>query len=66
MSPGDRILLRQVIDELANALQAAIALATRLRRETQTTADDAIDLEASVGRAVSALQRLQPRHGGRR
>ena len=66
MTPRDRRVLRHVIDELANALQVAIGLATRLRRVTQTTADDAVELEAAVGRAVSALRRLQPRQGGRR
>ena len=58
--PGDRIILRRVIDDLANALQTAIGLATDLRRDTQDTADDAVLLEAAIGRAVSALKRLQP------
>ena len=67
MSPRDRIVLRRVIDELANALQTAIGLATAQRRQTQTTADDAVALEAAIGRAVLALKRLQPRTkaGGR-
>ena len=56
--------LRTVIDELANAVQAAIGLATRLRRETQTIADDAVRLEAAIGRAVLALRRLQPSSRG--
>lgn len=60
MSPRDRLVLRHVIDELANALQTAIGLATTMRRETQSTADDAVMLEAAIGRAVSALKRLQP------
>ena len=60
MSPRDRVVLQRVIDDLANALQAAIGLATGLRRQTQDTADDAVALEAAVGRAVSALKRLQP------
>ena len=59
MSPRDR-LVRAVLDEIANALQAAIGLATTLRRDTQTTADAAVALEAAVGRAVAALRRLQP------
>jgi hypothetical protein len=49
-----------VIDDVANALQTAIGLATTQRRQTQTTADDAVELEAAIGRAVSALKRLQP------
>ena len=60
MSPGDRLVLRRVIDDLANALQTAIGLATKVRRETQDTVDDAVMLEAAIGRAVSALKRLQP------
>jgi hypothetical protein len=56
-----------VIDDIANALQHAIGLGTRIRRDTQETADEAVMLEAAVGRAVSALRRLQPqrRRGGR-
>jgi hypothetical protein len=52
--------LRQVIDELANALQAAIGLAGNVRRNAKSTADDAVLLEASIARAVSALKRLPP------
>ena len=66
MSPRDRLVLQRVIDDVANALQHAIGLATAMRRETQGTADDAVQLEAAIGRAVSALQRLQPRRGGER
>jgi hypothetical protein len=66
VSPRDRVL-RQVVDELANALQHAIGLATQVRRETQGTADDAVMLEAAIGRAVAALKRVQPQtRGGRR
>ena len=67
MSRLDRLVIRRVVDELANALQTAIGLATHLRRATQTTADDAVALEATIGRAVSSLRRLAPRHrrGGR-
>jgi hypothetical protein len=64
MTPRDP-QLRRVLDELAQAVQTAIGLATRLRRETQTLADDAVRLEAALGRAVSALKRLHPRRGGR-
>jgi hypothetical protein len=67
MSPRNRVVLRRVIDDLAHALQHAIGLATRIRRDTQETADEAVELEAAIGRAVSALRRLQPRRrrGGR-
>lgn len=64
MSPRDRLVLRRVLDDLANALLTAIGLATDLRRETQTIVDDAVELEAAVGRAVSALKHLQPRSKG--
>ena len=67
MSPRDRRILRRVIDEVAHALQHAIGLATAQRRQSQTTADEAVELEAAIGRAVSALKRLQPpRKGGGR
>ena len=60
MSPPDRDRLRRVADEVAQTVQYAIGLATELRRQTQTIADDAVALEAAIGRAVSALRRLQP------
>jgi len=66
MSPRGRVVLQRVIDDVANALQHAIWLATAIRRETQSTADDAVALEAAIGRAVSELQRLQPPNGGGR
>jgi hypothetical protein len=59
MAPLDP-LVRQVVDDIANALQAAVGVATLLRRQSQTVADDAIALEAAIGRAVAALRRLQP------
>ena len=56
----ETVTLRTVIDELTNALQAAIGLAGQVRRTSQGTVDDAVLLEASIDRAVSALKRLQP------
>jgi hypothetical protein len=58
--------IRTIVDELANALQGVAGLATLLRRNTQTAADDTVALEAAVGRAVSALKRLQPPRHRRR
>ncbi len=55
--------LRAVIDELANALQGAVTLAALVRRNTQTSADDAVRLEAVIARAASALRSLQPKSG---
>ena len=63
MSPRDRATLRQVVEALANALQAATGLAAHVRRQTHDLADDAVALEAAIGRAVVALRRLQPRRG---
>jgi hypothetical protein len=64
MSPRDRLVLQRVLDDVANAVQSAIGLATHLRRQTQNVADDAIVLEAAIGRAIAALRRLQPRRRG--
>ena len=58
--------LRAVIDELANALQGAVNLASLVRREAQATADDAVKLEGTVARTVSVLKRAQPRSGPNR
>ncbi len=57
--------VQEVLDQVANILQAASRLATQLRRTTQTSANAAVDLEAVIGRAVAALKRLQS-HAGRR
>src|SRR5207247_7792908 len=56
----DVVLWRTVVDELANGLQVAIGFAAQVRRSSQTTADDAVRLEASIARAVAVLKRLQP------
>ena len=52
--------VRAAVDEVANALHGAAGLATLIRRNTQTVADDAVALEAAIGRAVAALKRVQP------
>lgn len=57
--------LGRALDELANALQVAVGLADTLRRQTQTTANDTIAIEAAITRAALAIKRLQPRHRGR-
>ena len=44
--------LREAVSDLANALQAAAPLATRLRRDLGEQAQDAVTLEAAIGRAV--------------
>ena len=52
--------VQEVLDQVAHSLQTASGLATHLRRTTQASANDAVDLEAAIGRAVGALRRLQP------
>ena len=59
MKRPDLVLWRDVVNELANALQVAIGFAAQVRRNTRMTADDAEPLEAAITRAVSALKRLQ-------
>ena len=59
ISNRHQIVLQSVIDDLAHALQAAIGLATVMPRDAQESANDAVMLEAAIGRAVSALERLQ-------
>ncbi len=51
--------VQEVLDQVAQSLQAASRLATQLRRTTQTSANAAVDLEAVIGRAVAAMRRLQ-------
>ncbi len=58
--------VQEVLDHVANSLQAASGLATHLRRTTQASANAAVDLEAAIGRAVATLKRLQLPAGRRR
>jgi hypothetical protein len=51
---------RNVIGQVADALQTAVLLATRVR---QRDGDEAIQLEAAVDRAARALKRLEPKEG---
>ena len=52
--------LREAVSDLANALRAAAPLATRLRRELSEQVQDAVTLEAAIGRAVRAVKRVRP------
>ena len=52
--------VQEVLDQVTSILQAASRLATQLRRTSQTSANAAVDLEATIGRARAALKRLQP------
>src|SRR4051812_30638848 len=64
----DPALLLEVFDQVANALQPAALVSTRLRRELATAVENAIDIESAIERAVRALRRLQPssREDGKR
>lgn len=53
----------EVLSTVANALQTAAPLATRLRRALGEEAQEAVTLEAAVDRAVRALRALQPEAG---
>ena len=66
MSPRDAVIWQQVVDELANALQAAIGRAAYVRRNAEITADEAVQLESSIARAINALKRVQPPPGAKR
>lgn len=49
----------ETVSELTNALQVLAVLATKLRREISTSADDTVTLEAATDRAVQAVRRLR-------
>jgi hypothetical protein len=51
---------RRVLDDIANALQPALLLATKLRRELGDRAEDAVLLKGALDRAARALSRLRP------
>jgi hypothetical protein len=52
--------LRQALDEIANALQPALLLSTKLRRELGEKVEDAVCLEGALDRAARALRQLRP------
>ena len=58
---ADHKELRRALDEIANAIQPALLLSTKLRRELGSNAEDVVRLEAALDRAARALRRLQPR-----
>ena len=58
--------VQEGLDQVARSLQAASRLATDIRRTTQASANAAVNLEATIGRAVAALKRVQPPAGRRR
>jgi len=66
MKSRDAVVWREVVDELANALEVAIGFAAQVRRNARTTADDAVRLEGSIARAVAVLKRIQSARGSRK
>ena len=52
--------VRQALDEIANALQPAVLLAAKLRRELGDRVEDAAHLEAALDRAARAFSKLRP------
>lgn len=59
MSESDEAMDRALSD-LANALQVAVPLSTRMRRVFGDLAQDGVSLEAAVERAARAAERLRP------
>ncbi len=69
MSHRKAVVWRDVVEELANALQVAIGFAAEVHRNARTSVDDAARLERAISRAVSVLKQAQPptpRKRGRR
>ena len=52
--------VRRALDELGNAIQPALLLSAKLRRELGDHAEDAVRIEGALDRAARALRRLQP------
>jgi hypothetical protein len=63
MAPLDPNVQR-VVDELANALQAAVLIAEHLERASSATAQDATAISRSLHRMTAALQTLRTAGGG--
>jgi hypothetical protein len=51
----------ETVSQLTNALQVVAVLATKLRREISTSADDTVTLEQAAERAVKSVRRLAER-----
>jgi hypothetical protein len=54
---------KAVIDQVANALAAAVLLAAHVRRTTGAQVLDAEKLEQAVNRAARAISTLKPENG---
>jgi type II secretory pathway component GspD/PulD (secretin) len=57
----DELTLKQAIDDLANALQAAVVISERLQATLSSTNQDTATLQQALRRAAVTLHRLQPR-----
>ena len=57
--------LREIVDELANALQTGLLLAGKLATGLRADAHDADVLYQAITRATTALQRFRPNGGAR-
>jgi hypothetical protein len=55
--------VKTVVDQVSNALQSALLLAERVRRNAGDQADDALRLEGSIDRAARAISKLKPENG---
>lgn len=55
--------LREIVDELANALQTGMLLAGKLATGLRADAHDADVLYQAIARATTALHRLRPKAG---
>jgi hypothetical protein len=64
MTPDDGTL-REVVDELANALQTGLVLAGQLATGLRADAHEADVLYQAISRASTALRRLRPNGDGR-
>lgn len=60
MTAPDQVLLGEVVEELANALQVALGLSAELRRRATSEAEDLAALDQAIVRAVIALRLLRP------
>ena len=60
MAPPDKDL-RASIDDVANALQAAVLIAEHLQRASSATAQDAGAMIRNLRRVTDALERLRQR-----
>lgn len=63
MTPRDAEPWRQLLDELANALQSAVLLVEHLERTSAAAARDVTAITLSLSRATEALAQLRARGG---